>query len=169
MLAVAFRDSRACGFCSAPMELDACPEIASSKKTPGSVVDYLLPEQYREKGQRCRVMTGERVSPLLSATITAVCISVAIPSVSKAGYDRCEGLVQVGPDVWSIVISNRDNSVCWFESYSKAGHEILAECPNGSVCSISLPLKGEPGAPIEHGTIKRIVEMLAIQHLENPD
>src|SRR6266540_4136815 len=110
------------------------------------------------KPRHARPGSRERVPPLLRLTATVVCISVAIPSVLKAAYDRCEGLVQVGQGDWSIIICRHGGSVCRFWTDSKAGHQILDKCPDGSVCSISLPSKGEPGAPIEHGTTKTIVE-----------
>lgn len=114
----------------------------------------------------CRNGEMTRVHSLLRLIATAVCILVAVPSVLKAKHDRCEGLVQVGQGDWSIIICSHGGSVCWFWTDSKAGHRILAECPDGSVCSISVQSKGEPRAPTEHGRTKTIVEVWDIRRIE---
>ncbi len=107
-----------------------------------------------------------RVPPLLWLTGIVFCIWVAVPSVLKAEQDRCEGLIQVGPSDWSIIICSHGDSVCGFRTHSKLGLQILDKCPDGSVCSISLLSEGERGAPIERGTTKTIVEAWGIQRIE---
>jgi hypothetical protein len=83
---------------------------------------------------------------LLRLTAAVVCILVTVPSMLKADYDKCEGLVQVGEGDWSIVIGNDEGSVCRVWTYSKTGSQIFAKCPDGSMCKIFLPSKGEPRA-----------------------
>jgi hypothetical protein len=81
--------------------------------------------------------------------------------------DKCEGLVQVGYGDWSIIIDYRGSFVCEFETYSKIGEQILAKCSDSSTCSIYLPLRGgDPGAILEHRSMKTIVEVRSIQRIE---
>ena len=105
------------------------------------------------------------VHSLLRLTVV-VCISVAAPSMLKADYDRCEGLVQVGEGDWSIIIGNDESSVCRVWTYSKTGGRIFAKCPDGSMCRIFLPSKSEPGARTEQGATRTIVDTRDIQRIE---
>ncbi len=107
-----------------------------------------------------------RVHSFLRITAAAVCIPVAAPSILKAEYDRCEGLIQVGEGDWSIIIGSDGDPVCRFWTYSETGGRIFAECPDGSMCRIFLPSKGEPGAPIKWGAKTTILEIRDIQRIE---
>jgi hypothetical protein len=106
------------------------------------------------------------VHSLLRLTAAVVCILLAVPSILKAEYDRCEGLVQVGEGDRLIIIGSDEISVCRVWTYSKTGSRIFAKCLDGSMCRILLPLKSEPGARTEQGARRTIVDTRDIQRIE---
>jgi hypothetical protein len=108
-------------------------------------------------------LTGtETYSMEMQHVIATVAVTLLL-TANVLAQDRCEGLVQVDYGDWSIIIDKRGSFVCEFETYSKIGDQILAVCPDSSMCSVFLPLRGDPGAIIEHGSMKTIVELRTIQ------
>jgi hypothetical protein len=111
-------------------------------------------------------LTGTETYSMEMQHVIAIVAVTLLLTANVLAQDRCEGLVQVGYRDWSIIIDKRGSFVCEFETYSKIGDQILADCPDSSMCSISLPLRGDPGAIIEHGSMKTIVEVRSIQRIE---
>ena len=90
-----------------------------------------------------------------------------MPSLLTAEAERCEGLVQVGAGDWSVIIDPAPevHPVCEFATHSEIGSRILAECPDESMCRVSIPLRGEAGAGMEHDSMKRILEVLSVERI----
>ena len=101
------------------------------------------------------------------AVVSAAFLLFWLASAAIAKDDeKCEGLVQVGYADRSIIIDRLGDSVCEFQTYSRTGRQILAECPDASMCSVSVPLKGDFGALIDNGSVKTIVEVRAVDRIQ---
>jgi hypothetical protein len=78
-------------------------------------------------------------------TLTAIAALVALTSWSApvaAGSNECIGYVTAGKitdDGWSLPPAGE----CTFSSVSKIGKMILAKCPIGTTCRVSLPLEAK--------------------------
>jgi predicted small secreted protein len=60
-------------------------------------------------------------------------------TAAHAGSNTCEGTVAVGKE-WTTLKSDTDALGCRFQTASNLGRRILAICPDGSPCMISIPL-----------------------------
>jgi hypothetical protein len=86
---------------------------------------------------------------LISLNLT---VMLAFARPAMAGSNECEGLVKVGKE-WTTVKSDLGDFApdgCRFRTASKLGRHILAECPDGSNCTINVPLDLIPKNPNEH-------------------
>jgi len=95
-------------------------------------------------------------------------MSIAMLAPAKAGDNSCLGVVTVGKE-WSMIeVADIEIAFegkryvqpgykCRFLTASKIGRQILSKCPNGSSCSVSMPLPrgGMPdlGPPIPRDEI----------------
>jgi hypothetical protein len=106
------------------------------------------------------------IRTLLNIALTSALLLAWTPNAGIAKDDgKCEGLVQVGYGDQSIIIDNLGNFVCKFQTHSRAGRQILTECPDGSLCSVSLPLKNDPGAIIDHDSFWTIVDVRNVERI----
>jgi hypothetical protein len=83
-----------------------------------------------------------------AATVMMVCSGPAF-----AGSNECDGVVKVGPE-WTTVVGDMGDYApngCRFRTNSELGRKLLAKCPDGSECQITLPPKiwpvQSPNAP----------------------
>ncbi|HVG51655.1 MAG TPA: hypothetical protein VM867_08485 [Xanthobacteraceae bacterium] len=93
-------------------------------------------------------------------TILLVTAAVLTSTAAHAGSNACEGIVTIGPE-WTIVESEHKPADgyyatgCKFRTQTKLGKRVLKECPQGSLCTLDLPLDG-PGKDMKDGIVTKI-------------
>jgi hypothetical protein len=75
----------------------------------------------------------------LACLVTALAFTSISITAAHAGSNTCQGTVQIGKE-WTMVKGDGDQYACRFQTDSKLGRRIIAICPGGSECMISIPL-----------------------------
>jgi hypothetical protein len=99
--------------------------------------------------------------------LAAAALTLALICHAHAGDTSCRGTVVVGPE-WTTVEDEATvplpkdhpryapNSICRFKTESPLGKRILAKCPNGSQCEISLSIANKPKDYVASGQYNEI-------------
>ena len=103
------------------------------------------------------------------AALAAAIPLVMMTSAAIAGSYSCMGKVTVGAEQSRIdQINSSPEHTCLFATNSKAGRKILKQCPDGSECSVELPLPLHGGVPEERVTTIKPTTPIDVQRLDAP-